>query len=37
MGALAGAWTHDWQASTDYESEALPTVPRRAPHPQMKA
>ena len=25
-GAFAGSRTHDWQASTDYESDALPTT-----------
>ena len=25
-GAFDGAWTHDWQASTNYESDALPTA-----------
>ena len=29
MGAFGGAWTHDWQVSTDHESDALPTEPRR--------
>ena len=27
-GAFDGIRTHDWQASTDYESNALPTEPR---------
>ena len=27
--AFYGAQTHDWQASGDYESDALPTAPRR--------
>ena len=29
MVAINGARTHDWQASTDYESDVLPTAPRR--------
>ena len=28
-GAFDGALTHDWQASTDYESDVLPTAPSR--------
>ena len=28
-GAFDGAWTHDWQASTDYESDMLPSAPCR--------
>ena len=28
-GAFDGARTHVWQVSTDHESDALPTVPRR--------
>ena len=27
-GAFDGAWTHNWQVSTNHESDALPTVPR---------
>ena len=29
MGAFDWAGTHDWQVSTDHESDALPTAPRR--------
>ena len=29
MGAFDGARTHDWQASTVYESDVLPTAPDR--------
>ena len=29
MGAFDGARTHDWQVSTDQESDALPTAPCR--------
>ena len=28
-GAFDGARTHDWQVSTDNESDALPTSPHR--------
>ena len=28
-GAFDGAWTNDWQVSTDYESDMQPTVPRQ--------
>ena len=28
-GAFDRAWTHDWQVSTDQESDTLPTAPRR--------
>ena len=28
-GAFDGARTHDWQVSTDHESDALSTAPRR--------
>ena len=31
-GAFDGARTHDWQAASDYESDALPTAQR---HPQL--
>ena len=27
-GGFDGARTHDWQVSTDHESDALPTAPR---------
>ena len=27
--AVDGAQTHNWQESTEYESDALPTAPRR--------
>ena len=29
-GAFDGARTQDWQASTNYESDALPAMPRRS-------
>ena len=29
MEAFDGAWTHDWQVSTYYKSDALPTAPHR--------
>ena len=28
-GVFDGARTHDWQVSTDLESDALPTAPHR--------
>ena len=30
MRVLGGSRTHDWQATNDYESDAIPTAPRRA-------
>ena len=29
MAVFDGARTHDWQVSTDHESDALPTAPQR--------
>ena len=31
-GAFSGVRSHDWHASTDYESDALPTAPRPIKH-----